>query len=446
MKKMKKFICFTVLLALFSTVSAGAYTYTPKNETVSDSVYMYNITLDSVVYSKNATVRKDPSYLTQIMTAIVAAENCPDWNTVVKAPAYIYNELFVYNQSHSSALPTADIVANEEVLMRDLLYAMVVRSSCEAASIVADYIGNGSIQNFVKLMNDKAAALGCTNTHFATPHGALSEENYTTAEDLFKIYKYALTIPGFDELFASTRYTIPESPLNKNNRVLTSESYLVDYYSSFYYKYATTAKHSGTSSAGMSLVSTAEKDGFSYMIVTMGAPRYDSAGEYGAGLIDQKKLYEWAFNDLRVTKILDADQSIDEVKVTLSQNKDFVLLYPESDFSFLLPNEVSVDSIQLIKNIPESIKAPVKAGDVVGTVTLMLAAEKLATVNLVAGSDLAAAPVMKAVDIVGMILTSPWTIGIFIFLVVCLIALIVYARVRQLNRRKYKTVRRRRRF
>ena len=111
-----------------------------------------------------------------------------------------------------------------------------------------------------------------------------------------------------------------------------------------------------------------------------------------------------------------------------------------------MPEGVSADSIQLIKNLPESIKAPVKKGDIVGTITLKLANEELATVNLVAGSDLSAAPTMKAFDIVGQILTSPWFIGVVVLIVLGLIGLIVYARVRQLNRRKYKTVRHRRRF
>ena len=441
MKKMKKILCLVLALLVLSMSSVFAYTYTPSSEPTSPSVYMYSLTSDSLVYAKNANEKKDPAYLAQIMTCIVAAENVNGWEEPVTAPAYIYDELYL------KGLPTADIRMGETVTVKDLLYAMIVQSSCEAANIIADYVGKGSIPTFIEMMNNKAKELGCSNTYFTTPHGALSDEDYTTAEDLFKIYRHALTLPGFSELFSALRYTIPANAVNGTERILTTGSVLIDIYNggTYYYKYATTAKASASSKTGRNLVSTAEKNDFSYMIITLEAPLDQVDGKY-RNFVDHQFLYNWAFDELKVTKILESETSIAEIKVTLSEDKDYVLLYPEKDFSFLLPEGVSADSIQTIKNLPESIKAPVKKGDVVGSMTLKLANEELATVNLIAGSDLSAAPTMKAFDIVGQILTSPWFLGIVGVFVVGIVALIIYARVHHVNKKRYKRVRHRRRF
>ena len=78
----------------------------------------------------------------------------------------------------------------------DLLYSMMVPSGNDAAMVLADYIGEGNVDNFVKLMNEKAKELGCENTHFANPDGLHDPDHYTTARDMYKITTYALTLPS----------------------------------------------------------------------------------------------------------------------------------------------------------------------------------------------------------------------------------------------------------
>ena len=77
--------------------------------------------------------------------------------------------------------------------MKDLLYALMLRSACEGASIIADYIGEGDIQKFVDMMNAKAEEIGCTNTHFVNAHGLDEPDQLTTAYDMYLITNYALT-------------------------------------------------------------------------------------------------------------------------------------------------------------------------------------------------------------------------------------------------------------
>lgn len=445
MKIMKKIISFAVFLCILSMSCVSAYTYTPTVEPESESVYMVNKETGEVVYAKNEDKVHNPAYLSQVMTAVVVLENCSDLEAELAAPSYVFDEL--YNQG----LNTADIRQGEVLSVQDLLYAMMVQSSCEAASILADYVGNGNISTFVDMMNKKASEIGCENTNFATPHGMLSDENKTTAKDFYLIYDYALNVPGFEDMAKSTRYTISENNKHTESRTLVTYSYLIDYYNggTYYYKYAVTAKSSGTKKTDRALASSATYGDYNYIIVSFGAPMYDENDDYITNIgsfTDHKSLYNWAFETLKVTKVLSKEDTITEVKVKLSKTKDYLLLYPDKDYSVLLSSDVSVDSIQYIKDIPDSVNAPVKKGDVIGTMTLRLKNEDLVTVNLVAGEAIAADGVIRSAYLIGVVLTSPWFLAALAVVLVGVIGLVIYARVHNKNRRKYKTVRHKRRF
>lgn len=444
MKKIKKIIIFAFCFCFLLGFSASAYTYKPTTEPESDVVYMVNAETGEVIYAKNENKSVDPAYLTQIMTAIVALENCENLDEEVIAPQYVFNELY------GKGLYTADIWAGEKLRVVDLVYAMMVQSSCEAASILADYIGKGEISAFVGMMNEKAKELGADDTEFKTPHGMI-EESKTTALDFYKIYSYALKNERFVELCKTLRYTISANNMHSSDRTLVTLSYIIDHYTggTYYYRHALTAKSSGTREAGRSLVTSANNGKVGYIIISFGAPMYDAGGNYIKNIgsfTDHKNLYNWAFDTLKVTKVLSKEETITEVKVALSNDKDFVLLYPDRDYSVLLPNDVSTESIQYIKKVPEKVNAPIKKGDVIGTMTLRLKNEDLVTVNLVAGDDVSADGVIRGAYLVGVVLTSPWFLGAVGVVLLGIIGLIIYARVHHKNKRKYKTVKRRRRF
>ena len=107
----------------------------------------------------------------------------------------------------------AGVLEGEELTAMQLLNCMMIPSGNDAALVLADYIGGGDSQKFVDMMNEKAKELGCTNTHFMNPHGLHDEQHYTTAQDLYLITKYAMTLPYFMEICSKTYYTIP--PTNR---------------------------------------------------------------------------------------------------------------------------------------------------------------------------------------------------------------------------------------
>ena len=144
------------------------------------AAYVVNLDTNIVVYEKNSETPLQAASLTKMMTTLLLLENYQDQlDTIsVTAPSYIYDLIWEKTTNAS----TADIRKGETQTLRNLLYAMMLPSANEAAYIVADYMGGGSIDNFVAMMNEEAARIGCTGTTFADPCG-LDTNNVTTARD-----------------------------------------------------------------------------------------------------------------------------------------------------------------------------------------------------------------------------------------------------------------------
>lgn len=159
------------------------------------------------------------------------------------------------------------IKPGEEISMLNLLYCMMIHSGNDAANVVAEHIG-GSIPNFVNMMNEFVAKVGCTDTHFVNPHGLDTDGHYTTADDMAKIVKYALKLPKFEEISNTARYTMPQSNLRERQTLRTTNELLLKD-SSHYYEYASGIKTGTTTKAGRCVVSTASKNGYRYLGIVM---------------------------------------------------------------------------------------------------------------------------------------------------------------------------------
>ena len=142
-----------------------------------------------VVYEKNADAPMYPASTTKILTTYLGILLGDMDQTVVTSNTALQVE------ADSSKIPLA---AGEEINFKDLLYATMVKSGNEGANLIAETVG-GSIENFVEIMNQYAASLGCVNTHFANPNGMPAPDNYSTASDLARLARYAMR----DSLFAA---------------------------------------------------------------------------------------------------------------------------------------------------------------------------------------------------------------------------------------------------
>jgi D-alanyl-D-alanine carboxypeptidase (penicillin-binding protein 5/6) len=221
--------------------------------------------------------------------------------------------------------------------------------------------------------------------------------HYSCAYDMYLIGKACYDTPGFMEVASSESYEMPFTNKHPNPEyasrpdcayVIYSTNYLQRTSSKIYRSDVHGLKTGSTPEAGYNLVSTATKNGETYLLVVMGAPYEKDENGYGMAFSVSSQLYDWAFSNFSVTPALDVTVPLQEVKVKYADSTDTVLLYPEESFTTLLPNEADESVLQKTYLLPESVAAPIEKGDVIGAVKLSLAGEELGTVALVSHTDI----------------------------------------------------------
>lgn len=438
-RNLMKTACLLLALVLLALcpVSASA-SYTPDFDLQSETVLLINLDTGKVMYEKNADARVYPASLTKIMTAILTLENVEDLDgTTIAMKQYIQDMLYGTNAS------LGGILLGEEVSVRGLLYASMLQSANEASLMLGDYLGDGSLTQFAEMMNDKARELGCTGTNFVNPNGLFDENHYTTARDMAKIAAYAMENPEFVEIVNTVSKDIGPTNMHDSLVEITTNKVIVP--SSIYYNSAVSGIKTGTlDEAGRCFVSTATKDGFTYLLVLMGAPFYNADGTFMEEMInftETNKLYDWVFDSFQVKTVMEKGRYIADVPVRLSYEKDVVGLVSNQRLTALIPAEVEVGSVQLVADIPESIDAPVKKGDKVGSVKLVLAGEELGEVDLVANETVELSKLLYYYDQAMQLLDSFWVKFAIIFVVLLVVA---YIALMVLTNKRHRRSRRRR--
>ena len=421
-------ICLSVLSSLFMGINANAAS--PGFEIPAKYAYLVNTDTGTVVYEKNGDEKAYPASLTKIMTAIIALEKTQNLDIMdVKAPAYIFNEFYGIGVSN------AEIARGEVFTMRELLYALMLNSACEAASIIADHVGGGDIQIFVDMMNDKAQEIGAVNTHFTNAHGLFDEDQYTTPHDMYLIVKYAMSVPGFMEIASTKNYTIEQNELRTQKNLVHTNRMLFST-SSYYMPEMSGIKTGTLEESGRNLVTTASSDGYNYICVIMGGEYSDSASHYKS----TQALYEWAFENFRVKTLIDTKRTVAEVEVKLSSQTDHVLLKPAESVTALVPVNIESSSVVLQIETPDFVKAPIKSGDVIGKGTVLLLGEEVATIDLIAIEDIERSTLLHIADSLLNVMKSGWfalgAIAFVALLVIYIILAILYANYK---RRHQKT-------
>ena len=235
------------------------------------------------------------------------------------------------------------------------------------------------------------------------------------------------------------------------DRFLITTNYMIDASrgGEYYYEYASGIKTGSTGNdSGYCLVSTASKNGYTYLCVAYGAPYEDKNGNnYKNGaMIDSVNLYEWAFNNLSIKTILDKNDLVKEVRINYAWNKDSIQLIPANGVTEIMPDDVQLESIDRTFSVPEEIDAPVKEGDKVGTVTLSYANQKLATVDLLASESVDRSDLLTVADGLKTVATSKWFIIAVVIVVLLLLIYMVVVGVYKRRKRSHRPVKKYRKF
>ena len=239
----------------------------------------------------------------------------------------------------------------------------MLASGNDAAVAIAEHIG-GDVDGFCKLMNDRAAVIGCEDTVFSTPHGLPAENHHTTARDLVLIAREAMQNPTFREIVSTQRASIPWAD-HDYDRVLTNKNKLLSEYPG-----AIGVKTGYTKAAGRCLVFAAERDGLELIGVVLNCPDWFREAE---ALLDK------GFDSWQIVNLLSSGEAVRTVPVK-NGVKDTVRVIASGDVS----GPVRLDAWpDLILELPDSLDAGFKQGQTVGTAKLIDQGQTLITVPLI---------------------------------------------------------------
>ena len=174
--------------------------------------------------------------------------------------------------------------------MRACLYALIIQSANEVAAQIAEHVG-GTEQNFIDMMNQRAAEIGCTNTHFANASGLPDPNHYSTAHDMALIMREGLKNKKFRRIIGTTDYTIKPTNMNSEARVLHTHHPMFAPESGYYYNGCIGGKTGYTSEAGNTLVTAVEQNGTTYITVTM------KAADLAVASTDSTALFNYGFQN-----------------------------------------------------------------------------------------------------------------------------------------------------
>ena len=341
---MKKTI--TILLALFLMVSAAAPARAEETPAVSaEAAILIEAESGEVLFEKNAQRPMLIASTTKIMTAMIVLERCDPEQSVVIDPAWTGIE--------GSSMYLAP---GQEMTIRDLLYGLMLASGNDAAVALAN-IAAGSIEDFAALMNEKAAELGCRNTHFENPNGLDGEHHHSTAEDMARITAEAIRNDDFREIVSCQSKTVGENTYTNHNRLLRECEGVFG------------VKTGYTEAAGRTLVTCCERNGLTLICVTLSDP---------TDWADHSHLYDWAYDSWVNTLVLDTGDSW-SLPVIGGQG-DTVSVSPAEELRVFCRQGAN---ITLVLRLPSFVYAEVKAGDKAGDAVASIGGETLGTVPLI---------------------------------------------------------------
>ncbi len=327
----KKATC--LILTIISAVCLGkvdvkAADYWPDApETLSPGVILMEESTGTILYEKNMDEAHYPASITKIMTTLLALENGNLSDMVTFSDDAI-------NNTEGSGIARD---YGEQMTLEQCLYGVMLESANECAYAVAEHVG-GTVENFVDMMNAKAKELGCTNTHFANPHGLQDENHYTTAHDMALIAQAAYQNETFRIIIGTKMYTIPPTNKHAEETVLRNHhDMLCTYHNAnrkYLYPYCVGGKTGYTATANSTLVTYAEKDGMTLICVVMNT---QSPNQF----IDTVNLFDYAFDNFQVLNVAENDTNysaettvdngnLNNIEPFVELDKDAVIVLPKT--------------------------------------------------------------------------------------------------------------------
>ena len=387
---MKKYRFFSALMAVVLSLALlpAPAAALDDPDIQAQHVILLDGNYDEVLYDKAGEEKAYPASITKVMTALLVMEAIDAGqmtaDTMITASETSQQGLSIYGS-------TQNIKPGETMSVKDLLYCLLVPSANEAANILAEAV-DGSVEEFVAHMNRKAGELGCQGTHFANPNGLHNVDQYPTALDLAHIVKAAMEYDLFRQIVYTSVYETAATNMSAPRTFYNTNGLITQWrFRGYLYDKAIGVKTGSTDEAGYCLASAAQ-DGDDYLIaVVLGAQMLtDEKGNITdrQQFSESKRLLKWGFANFQRTTITKGDSPVASVKVTLSREREDVMVRPVGSIERTLPRDLDQEQIESrITLFSDTVEAPVTAGQVLGTMTLTYDGQVLGTLDLVADTD-----------------------------------------------------------
>lgn len=232
----------------------------PSGEAIqASSGVVMDMDTGAFLYSKNASRKLMPASITKIMTALLVLENTDPDDVITCTDA-------VYELDEGAS--NIALEEGEKISVRDATYALMLESANDAANALAVHIA-GSVSAFCDMMNNRAAELGCTVTHFANPNGLTNDEHYTCARDMALIASTAYQNENFRNIIQTREYEIKPTNKTEESRYFSNHHRMIQPDSDYYVKWCKGGKTGYTEAAWNTLVTYAEKGDLRLVCVLM---------------------------------------------------------------------------------------------------------------------------------------------------------------------------------
>ena len=312
-----------------------------------------------ILYARDIDSLRYPASTTKIMTLIYALEN-----------GHLDDIVSVSDKAAETEGSTVWLEYNEHVKLKDLLYGMMLVSGNDSATAVAEHM-LGSSEAFAARMTERARELGAEHTNFRNVTGLPDPGHYTTARDFAKIAAYGYSLPGFESIVSSKKYTMlrERAPIY---REVENENILL-----WIYDGANGVKTGYTDAAGRCLVSAAKRNGIQLIAVV-----FDSLYMWN----DSIAMLNYGFQNIEPVTVVKKGSKAVTVPVRGGNKKQVALI---AEDSVVLPkSKADREKYEVEYDVPNSLNAGIHRGDVVGNEIILYNGKRIASVPLIASESI----------------------------------------------------------
>ncbi len=304
--------------AYYAEIQSNLISGWPQGEAIeADAAIVIDANTGAILYSKNIEGKEYPASITKIMTVLLALENGNLEDVVTFSENAVYS--IEFGSSHLG------LTEGEELTLEQCLYGIMLASANEISNAVAEHIG-GDVDTFVQMMNDRAAQLGCTGTHFVNPHGLHDEDHYVTARDMALIMQAAMKIEKFREIISTVEYHYPETNLVDEERYFMNHHKML-YEEGIEYDGCLGGKTGYTDASWNTLVTAAQRDGLELICVVLREPGLYKSYE------ETKTLLDYGFANFQTVELDNTALTKENLEIVGIEDADELAKIQNADFT-----------------------------------------------------------------------------------------------------------------